>query len=195
MPGRIEEGIDTIRMMGERLRKLVFGVLYNAKERLLERERVDALKFAGGIAAAFETRIRGAAIDFNCDFDRCDGEIEIDAGLLRSALSNILENAIDACIEDEAKEHHQIDFVAIGENDHVIFRIRDNGRGIPDEEIEHLFNLFHSSKGGRGTGLGLYITEKAVVKHGGHIDVTSNPGGGTAFSVRVPRIFSGDGTF
>ena len=193
MPWHIEEGLDAIRMMGDRLRKLVFGVLYNAKERALELETVEVLKFAGGIAAGFETRIRGAAIDFNCDFDRCDGEIEVDAGLLRSALSNILENAIEACIEDDEKEHHQIDFVVIPEDEHVIFRIKDNGQGIPEEEIENLFNLFHSSKGQRGTGLGLYITEKAVIKHKGHIDVTSTAGGGTVFSVNVPRTFSGDG--
>lgn len=191
LPGRIEEGLDAIRLMGERLRKLVFGVLYNAKDRSLELEPVEVLKFAGGIAAMFETRIRGAAIEFNCDFDRCDGEIEIDAGLLRSALSNIMENAVEACIEDNSKQRHHIDFSIVSVNDNVIFRIKDNGPGISEEEIEHLFNLFHSSKGCRGTGLGLYITEKAVSKHGGHIDVTSTPSDGTVFSVSIPRRFAG----
>lgn len=186
MPARIEEGLDTIRLMGDRLRKLVFGVLYDAKERRLEMETVEVAKFAGGIAADFETRIRGAAIEFNCRFERCDGKMRIDAGLLRSALSNILENAIEACIEDEGDKQHQIDFMVTTEGESVIFRIKDNGSGIPEEEIEHLFNLFHSSKGQRGTGLGLYITEKAVTQHGGHIDVTSEPGGGTVFSVKVP---------
>ncbi|WP_152971876.1 ATP-binding protein [Desulfatitalea tepidiphila] len=190
-PGRIEEGLDVIRMMGDRLRKLVFGVLYDAKERPMEIETVEVQKFVGDIAAVFETHIRGAAIEFICDFEGCDGDMQVDPGLLRSALSNLLENAVEACIEEDLKPDHRIDFIAGSGEDEVVFEIRDNGRGIPEEQLKHLFNLFHSSKGQRGTGLGLYITEKAVLKHGGRIDVSSTPGKGTAFSVHLPRRFAG----
>jgi PAS domain S-box-containing protein len=187
MAGRIEEGLEVIRMMADRLRKLVFDVLYSAKERPLELETVEVLKFAGDIAAGIETRIRGADIEFNCDFSLCAGEIEIDAGLLRSALVNIIENAMEACDEDDQKSRHRIDFLVLSEAAHVIFEIRDNGRGIPETQLKYIFNIFHSSKGRQGTGLGLYITEKAVKKHGGHIDVTSAHGQGSTFRISIPR--------
>jgi PAS domain S-box-containing protein len=186
IPGRIEEGLEVHRMMVDRLRKLVFDVMYTAKERHLEAETVDVLKFAGDIAAGIELQIRGAAIDFNCDLSLCAGEMEADTGLLRSALINILENAVEACLEDTYKKHHRIDFTVMSNDRHVIFEIRDTGSGIPKEQIKHIFNVFHSSKGRRGTGIGLYITEKAVKMHGGHIEVNSTIGSGTAFRVEIP---------
>lgn len=61
-------------------------------------------------------------------------------------------------------------------------------------QIKGICLFFHSSKGQRGTGLGLCITEKAVIKHGGHIDVSSTSGDGTIFSVSIQRRFVDTGT-
>ncbi|MEJ2039323.1 MAG: ATP-binding protein [Desulfosarcinaceae bacterium] len=187
IPGRIEEGIEIIRMMTDRIRKLALDVLYSTKERPLELESVEVMAFAGDIASAMEARIRGSNITFNCDFSLCTGRMEIDAGLMRSAIMNILENALEACLEDDQEHPHAIDFIVLSEADHIVMEISDNGKGIPGKELKNIFNVFRSSKGRRGTGLGLYITDKALKKHNGSVEVDSTPGQGTTFRLFLQR--------
>jgi signal transduction histidine kinase len=64
--------------------------------------------------------------------------------------------------------------------------IHDNGIGMDRETREKIFSLFFSSKGIKGTGLGLFIANKIVDKHGGDIKVESEPGRGSRFVIRLP---------
>ena len=73
------------------------------------------------------------------------------------------------------------------EKDNVIkFEISDNGIGMEEEVIKKLFTSFFSTKGHRGTGLGLMVTRKLIEEHNGSIDVSSRPGKGTTVTVRMP---------
>jgi signal transduction histidine kinase len=65
--------------------------------------------------------------------------------------------------------------------------IRDNGPGIPEEDLPHIFEPFFSTKGKFGTGLGLSITYGLVQKLGGSIEVKSQPGSGACFTVFLPE--------
>ncbi len=189
-PGRIEEGLDVTKLMAERMRKLVYDILYYTKERKPEFEKVNVLKFAGEVAANMDIKIRGADIEFECDFEPFLGDFEIDVSLLRSALINILENAMEACIEDPEDKAHKITFRVARDMEHIRFDITDNGPGMSREDVKKIFKLFYSSKGSRGTGLGLFVTEKIITKHGGTISVHSDPGHGAHFQIRIPRSFS-----
>jgi len=100
---------------------------------------------------------------------------------------NILENALEACIEDKRQIAHQIRFTVTVDEDNVYFEIADNGPGIDKEQAEKIFQLFSSSKGKRGTGIGLFVTRKAIIKHGGTITVESSPNKGAAFHIVLPR--------
>ena len=73
--------------------------------------------------------------------------------------------------------------------DTVEIRIRDNGTGIPDEVREKMFNPFFTTKpAGEGTGLGLSMSHDIIVKqHGGRIDVETEPGQFTEFTIVLPR--------
>ena len=186
-PGRIEEGLDLAKMMAERIRKLVHDILYYSKERPLETEKVEVLGFAGDVAANVENRIRGANIEFQCDLDDAWGEFEIDAALVRSCFLNLLDNAMEACLEDDTKDHHWVAFNAWTEPHAVMFEVSDNGAGMTPAQKQRIFSLFYSSKGRKGTGMGLFIAEKVIRKHGGSITVKSEPGQGTQFSVRLPQ--------
>ena len=115
------------------------------------------------------------------------GEIEIDAGVVRLALINILENALDACTEDKAQKSHKIVFKVRQDEKQIIFEINDNGIGMDRETRENLFTLFFSSKGNKGTGLGLFIADKIIDQHGGKITVNSTPGKGSRFRITIPR--------
>jgi PAS domain S-box-containing protein len=189
-PARIEEGLDVTKLMADRMRKLVYDILYYTKERKLDFEKVNVLKFAGEVAANMDTKIRGADIEFDCDFEPFLGEFEIDVSLMRSALINILENAMEACIEDPIDKAHKITFRVSRDMEHIRFDIFDNGPGMSKEDVKKIFKLFYSSKGSRGTGLGLFVTEKIINKHGGVISAESDLGHGAHFQIRIPKVFS-----
>lgn len=183
---RIEEGISIVEQTVGRIKKLILDILFYAKERDLKKEKIDLCNFAGQIADVVEPRTRGEGVTFVRDFDASQVEVVIDADCIRSALINILENAVDACCGDASKTHHQIQFCARVDNSHVIFEIRDDGIGMDQDTCENIFNLFFSAKGKKGTGLGLFIADKIVKQHGGEILVESKLGEETIFVVRLP---------
>jgi len=186
-PGRIEEGLDLTKLMAERIRKLIYDILYYAKDRELERETVDVAAFMADLAANIEHKARSASIDLICDMGTNMGSFEVDPSLLRAALMNILDNAIEACIENTDILVPEIKFKARRKGNEIHFSITDNGSGMKKEAITHLFDLFYSSKGSKGTGIGLFMTKKAIQKHGGTIQVNSDPGQGSCFQITIPQ--------
>ncbi|MCK4986941.1 MAG: PAS domain-containing protein, partial [Desulfobacterales bacterium] len=187
-PERVKQGWADVKTIISRIRKLVHNILFFAKERELKCARLDGLNFAEDVASTVEPKIKANGIEFVCDFDTSLEELEIDAGVVRLALINILENALDACIEDEAQKSHKIVFSVQQEEEQIIFEIKDNGIGMDQETRESLFTLFFSSKGNKGTGLGLFIADKIIDQHGGKISVVSKPGQGSNFRISIPKI-------
>ncbi len=186
-PERVQEGWKAVKTIVDRIRKLVHNILFFAKERELKYTRIDGLNFAEDVAATVEAKIKANGINFVRDFDESVGTLQIDAGVLRLALINILENALDACLEDQAQKKHEIVF-GVGQNaGQVTFEISDNGIGMDQEIYKKLFTLFFSTKGNKGTGLGLFIADKIVDQHGGKISVESKPGRGSKFRVTIPN--------
>jgi len=108
--------------------------------------------------------------------------IESDRGQLQQVFLNILSNAF-AAVDDGG----QIDVLVEQEaEDAVTVIIRDNGPGIPEHDLPHIFEPFFSTKGDYGTGLGLSITYGIIENLGGRIEVRSKPGEGATFIVRLP---------
>jgi PAS domain S-box-containing protein len=186
-PAQIEEGLDVTKLMADRIRKLVLDILYYSKERDLEIEELEVWRFAKEIAVFFEKRIKAANIRFSTDFLNISGNFAVDPDIIRAALINILENAMEACIEDVRKIDHWILFTASADKTSVTFEISDNGPGMEKEQAKSIFQLFSSSKGKRGTGIGLFVTRKGVLKHGGNISVDSSPDAGAKFRIVLPR--------
>ena len=191
-PARIEEGIDVTKLMIDRIRKLVLDILYYSKERELRLETIEVWRFAGDLAESIEARIRAANINFEINISKKIGKFRVDCNILRPALVNILENAMEACIEDQRPISHHIRFCASGDSDKVVFEISDNGPGMDDDQIQRIFQLFYSSKGSKGTGIGLFVTRKVIRQHGGSVTVESKPGHGASFYITLPRQTSHD---
>ncbi len=186
-PGRIEEGLELTKLMADRIRKLIHDILYYAKDRDLNPEKVAVAEFAADLVANIEHKARGASISLVCDIGNDLGCFEVDPSLLRAALTNILDNAIEACIENTKITVPEIRITVKKLKTGIRFAISDNGSGVKKERVSHLFDLFYSSKGRKGTGIGLFITKKAIQKHGGTISVESTPGKGTAFLITLPQ--------
>jgi PAS domain S-box-containing protein len=190
-PARIEEGLDTVRLMSERIRKLVKDILYYAKDRDIHPVPTDIQQFAGDVAASAATKVKGANIQFNPSICDLPMEVPIDADLIRTALYNIIDNAVEACIESPAPGRHRIDFRVEVHSDRIAFIVADTGGGMSPERAETIFDLFSSSKGRQGSGIGLYVTRKIVRKHGGTVSVKSRPGEGSRFEIELPRQVGG----
>jgi signal transduction histidine kinase len=184
---QVHEGWAAVKQVIERIRRMIADILYYAKRRELRWERIDALAFAEEVAAGFEPKARVQGIAFEQRFDPAGATLNIDPGYIHSALANILENAIDACLRDETKSDHRVVFGLQVDGDDVVFSIQDNGIGMNAETREKLFTLFFTSKGRKGTGLGLFVANQIVDQHGGSINVDSAPGRGSRFVVRIPR--------
>jgi len=189
---QIQEGWGTVKLMVERIRKMVLDILFYAKERNLNWERVDAHSFSAEVAKMVAPKITGKNIEFVPELDESVGKIEIDAGYLHSAIMNIIENAMDACLKDTQKDYHKIVFTVRQSKAHILFEVFDNGVGMDSDTVAKIFTPFFSSKGRKGTGLGLYISNKIIEQHGGTIRVRSTPGQGTLFTIRLPENLPGN---
>ena len=187
---QITEGWEVVKQMVERIRKMVLDILYYAKERDLRWERIDALSFAEEVAKVVEPKIRSGGIEFEKNLDSKIGEFEINAGYVHSALLNILDNAVDACTKDTSKQKHKITLKVKQDNRHIIFDVADNGLGMDSDTSEKIFTPFFSLKGEKGTGLGLFISNKIIDQHGGEIIVKSKLRQGTLFRIKIPKMQS-----
>jgi signal transduction histidine kinase/pSer/pThr/pTyr-binding forkhead associated (FHA) protein len=113
--------------------------------------------------------------------------MNFDAEGIHRAVLNIVGNALDAV---EGREGGVVR-VATGFNSEsgmVSVLVADNGPGISADLLPQLFNIFESTKGGRGTGIGLAVSQKIIREHGGDIFVESRPGEGARFTLEWPVI-------
>ncbi len=106
---------------------------------------------------------------------------------MHRAVLNVITNALDACEEIEGGK---VSVTAEYEPGQKMIRtvVQDNGNGIPPDEIDKMFTIFVSNKGGRGTGLGLSVSEKICREHGGQILVESESGDGSRFVLEIPAV-------
>ena len=109
----------------------------------------------------------------------------------RLKLNQILYNLTDNAIKYTPEGGH-IGIMLTEENGSLVWRVRDDGIGIPEEDQKHIFERFYRVDKARsretgGTGLGLSIVKQLVAAHGGTISVYSETGKGTEFTVVLPR--------
>ena len=138
--------------------------------------------------AQFDGRAQRLELEIEPDLPR----IEADQDRIRQVLVNLLTNANEYCPEGAGIG------VKVGRNHaDVEIDVTDDGPGIPEDQLAHIFERFSRGDAGEtqrvgGTGLGLAISKSLVELHGGTIDAESAPGEGSTFRVRLPAIASPD---
>ena len=183
-----QEALEVVKQTVGRIRRMVLNILYYAKSRELQVEELDLHSFVQDVVQPIKSKAQRSEIELICDFESSLGKMEADPHTLSSALVNFLENAIEACESREKQADRKVLFKVSGYEKYVFFEISDTGVGMDQETKDKLFTLFFSSKGAKGTGLGLYIAKQVIDQHGGHIEVQSDPGEGTSFEIFLPRI-------
>jgi PAS domain S-box-containing protein len=185
-PERVEKGWQMVLRNVDRIRSMVIDILYYAKDRELVLEEVDLATLVGELREDLEKKASDAAVALAIELAADVGTLAADRAAVRAMLLNILENSLDACRADAARPAHRIRLAARRAPPHLELEVEDDGVGMDRETREKLFSLFFSSKGIKGTGLGLFIANKIVDKHGGSIAVDSELGRGTRFLIRLP---------
>jgi signal transduction histidine kinase len=157
---------------------------------------VDVCALAREVEDLFSAKLRSSGIRLRMELD-CSARPSAFAGELRQVISNLLSNAIDAS-PPGGVIRLRVRRESSGGIAGVRFSIGDHGPGIPRGFYPELFRPFASLKGNRGTGLGLWVTQSVVARHGGRIRFRSSAGppqSGTVFSVFIPLqpVTPGDG--
>lgn len=177
-----------------RISNLVKDLLNYSKDRNPEYEAVDPNQLAEEVCNLFDIKAHEAGIVIKRDFNPSLGsavKVFLDQRGIHTCLSNLVSNAIDACETDKTKSERVITVKTSEEADGgMVFEVSDNGSGMTDETKRKLFSSFYSTKGNRGTGLGLLVTSKIISEHGGSLFFDSELGVGTRFIIKLPARFS-----
>jgi signal transduction histidine kinase/response regulator of citrate/malate metabolism len=186
---RIQKAYENLRQMVDRIRKMMLDILFFAKTRDLEYRKTKVSHIVKSVTETIKPIARQHAIALKISSSNESlGSILVDPEWFPASLVNILENAVDACASDADNKKHQINMKIYADTaNRICFDIKDNGVGMDRETRDKMFSLFFSSKGSKGTGLGLYIVNNVVQQHGGAITVESSPGKGSRFIVSIPR--------
>ncbi len=185
--GMIHAGWSKVTELIGRIKGMVLDILFYAKKRELQLREISAAELAEQVADAVTPKAEHLGVGLVTEIAPDVGTFCVDSVVLSAAMVNILENAVDACVEDKGKCAHKVIFRARPDASGVFFEIEDNGCGMKEDTLARLFSVFFSTKGSRGTGLGLFIAKAAVDQHGGRIGAVSEPGHGSAFRIWIPR--------
>jgi signal transduction histidine kinase/CheY-like chemotaxis protein len=190
--------LDTIMGAGNRAKSLVTQILAYSRAESVARQLV----MVAPIAREACDLVRGSsakAVDVRIDQVAEEAAVMGDPTRMHQLIMNLCTNAIHAMeaggtLEIEVTEEHLAETVPVrsGEvppGDYVRIAVRDTGHGIRPEVIDRIFEPFFTTKpAGRGTGLGLALVHSVVKEHQGFIDVQSEVGKGTLFTVWIPSL-------
>jgi len=180
------EGWSIVERNQARIYELVTDMLSFSRDRVPELVSADLNAVCGEVSELATLRANESAVQFTWQPQMELPAASFDPEGIHRAVLNIVSNAIDAV--------HQTDSGAVvlqtgydRDKDMMLVAVSDNGPGIPDEHRDVVFNLFESSKGSRGTGIGLPVSLKIIREHGGRISIDTEPGTGTRFVLSWPR--------
>jgi len=164
----------------ERLEYLARGLLDFAKPRPTQCEFVDLRSVLDQVALLTKPDLLGKGVTLDVRYGHNGATLVGDPGQLSQVFLNLILNARDAMSKGGT-----LTVETQSDANGIVIRIADTGQGIAPHDLPHLFEPFFTRKS-HGTGLGLSIVQQILQDHGGAITVTSAPGRGTTFTVRLP---------
>lgn len=189
LSGPQHEALDTIRASSEDLLKFINSILQygkiEAQQLQLQTQAKDVNELLKEALTQYEFLAKIKRIELRTELETLF-PISVDPHLLRQVFSNLIENAIKYSYEDT-----KILISTEEKEGFVCVQIADQGPGIPEDELPHVFMKFFRSKKAKssvvkGSGLGLYLAKYFVELHGGRLSVESSYGQGSTFTVELP---------
>jgi K+-sensing histidine kinase KdpD len=168
----------------EKIYNLTMNLLAYSKDRQPQLEFVNPKKLLEECVELIAVPATDKGVMVVADVDKDHPAVPLDPDGMHQVIMNLLSNALDAVTPQEGLIRIVCHYD--GDNRQTLIEVIDNGSGIPETMAKHMFELFHSTKGNRGTGIGLAVAKKIVEEHEGSISVTSRPGEGSTFTIRLP---------
>jgi two-component system NtrC family sensor kinase len=184
----LEDSLKQIKMQVDRCEKITQAILKFARKTEPVIEDVDLTSFLPEVTGMIEKKAITQGIDLKQEILEKTPAVRGDPGQLQQVLVNLFNNAIDAIVEKHGSRGGELAVEAGPEQDgEVRIAVKDNGTGISRENMKRVFTPFFTTKPvGKGTGLGLSVCYGIVDGMGGTIEVSSEWGVGTTFTVRLP---------
>jgi signal transduction histidine kinase len=186
---RQNEALQTLARSSEELLEFVSSILnlgrIESKEIRLQIKSRDPNSLINEVTEKLEYLAKPKGIEIVAELEPLFS-IKMDVDLMRQVFSNLIENAIKY-----SPENSRILVTSEESEGRVIIQVADQGMGIPEDELPHVFAKFYRSKNAKsstikGSGLGLYLAKYFVELHNGTISVDSRPGVGSTFTVELP---------
>jgi len=188
-PDLLREGWDMVQRNIEKVSQLVLNLLTYSKDRPPDREMCSINEIATEVVELLQHQAEENNITLRRDLDPNIKEVYIDPKGMHDVFLNLVSNALDSCVMDEdVSEPWEVTVRTVlkttdQDKKKIVIEVADNGCGMNPEIQSKIFTRFFSTKQGKGTGLGLLITQKIVHEHGGEITVKSEERRGTTFTV------------
>jgi signal transduction histidine kinase len=152
--------------------------------------RVDLAQLLSEILHVIKQTAKDKGVKFQLNISPELPSVLCDAGMIYSAVMDIVSNALDACLWKDYDDGEVSEVVVSAylahDGQEFVIEVKDNGCGMTEEVKMNIFTPFFSTKSKAGTGLGLSITSRMINVHGGKIDVESEPNKGTVFRIVLP---------
>ena len=183
-PERVEasELLDLTKSEITRLENLVKNFTTYARPTPPRFEPKDLNAVVHEVLRFLEIDFRQNGVELRTDFEPLLPPVEIDETQFKQALINLLVNARQVLTEGGVVSVR----TRAGARGDIVIEVEDDGPGIPEDMRERIFEVFYSSRGG-GTGLGLPIARQIIERHAGAIQLETEVGRGTKFSISLPR--------
>lgn len=184
--GMITEGWEMLERNFNKTTTLVKDFLSFSKGRLPTLRMIDPRDPVHEMVDLYKEIAARSGIKLRAELPESIRKAPLDPDGIHTCLTNLVSNAIDACLMGEQKGTEVV--VRLEDTaGKLVYEVADNGSGMDYEVKKKIFTTFFTTKGGGGTGLGLLTTRKIVHEHGGRIEVDSNPGKGARFRMAFPR--------
>jgi signal transduction histidine kinase len=183
---RIAEGWQVLHRNFGKTTTLVRDFLEFAKGRLPDLQPTDPNALARGVVDLYRSAAARQGVELTLETGADVREAPLDVAGLETCLTNLVSNGIDAALLRD-RPGGRVTVRTREEGDDLVFEVADNGCGMDQEVKNKVFTTFFTTKGGKGTGLGLLTTRKIVQEHGGRIETESAPDRGSVFRIRLPR--------
>jgi two-component system NtrC family sensor kinase len=184
----MKEELQMIEQAAARTKTIVSGLLGFARQTESRLELADVNQIVQSTMALLRHQAKVARVTVKKSYDENLPLVSLDANQIKQVFLNIITNAIQAMPQGgELEVVTSYRPRAIDGTDCVAVEFRDTGTGISAENLPRIFDpFFTTKKAGQGTGLGLSISHGIVEKHGGKIEVESEMGQGSTFTVLLP---------
>jgi signal transduction histidine kinase len=179
----LKRGWPIFKRSTKRISNFVQDMLSFSKPRKPMRECCDPGALLEEARETFAELFFQRQVEMIVDASEAEGSVWVDSQAIFRCLLNLLTNAGDAAPEEGGCIRMTARTLPDGVFEIVV---ADNGPGVPEHERRRIFDPFYSTKGSKGTGLGLAVTEKIVHEHEGSIVVEDSPEGGALFRILLP---------